>query len=574
MPKVCLMCGDSFPDTTTFCPKDGSALRAAVHGDDLIGELIAERYLITDLLSQGGMGAVYLASDVRLPQKFAVKVLRQQQTSDPSVIQRFRQEAEAVCRINHDRVARVFDFGFMPDDRAYIVMEYVAGRTLKQLVEERGALDPAEAAKITLMAAEGIDAAHRLGIVHRDLKPENIMTLDDPGGGLRVKVLDFGIAKLENAEAGQGGYTQPGFVIGTPAWMSPEQLTGAPLDARSDIYSLALVSFSLFTGERAFSGDSEQSEMLARISVPPRTLADSAPQVAWPQELQSLFDRALSREASQRPATTVQFASALVDAVNHWKEQSGARSAAPRVAPSTATPPTPAKRVTPALTPAAVPAAVAPSSRKTVLMSVVGVTVVGAIALAVVLSKSNDAGTLAAADTSAAVAIVPPPVPPAPDTVAKAADSANVVASNSGAVTPPPVAPPAGAGRSGGGVAKPPATNAGNAASTVKPTDPPSSTVPAALKRDAELDRVIEAFDKEEGPKIARETIDKIQAMQSRLTGVDRAWAQIYLGTAYYSLGDKSRACEAYIRAFNLAGDSKQVRDDSEEKRMMIGCRP
>ena len=183
MPKVCLMCGDSFPDTTTFCPKDGSALRAAVHGDDLIGELIAERYLITDLLSQGGMGAVYLASDVRLPQKFAVKVLRQQQTTDPSLIQRFRQEAEAVCRINHDRVARVFDFGFMPDGRAYIVMEYVAGHTLKELVEERGALEPAEAAKITLMAAEGIDAAHRLGIVHRDLKPENIMTLDDPGGG-------------------------------------------------------------------------------------------------------------------------------------------------------------------------------------------------------------------------------------------------------------------------------------------------------------------------------------------------------------------------------------------------------
>ena len=336
-----------------------------------------------------------------------------------------------------------------------------------------------------------------------------------------------------------------------------------------------LPAFSLFTGERAFTGDSEQSEMLARISVPPRTLADSAPQVAWPQELQSLFDRALSREASQRPATTVQFASSLVDAVNHWKEQSGARSPAPRVAPSTSTPPTPAKRVTPPLTPAAVPAVVAPSSRKTVLMSVVGVTVVGAIALAVVLSKSNDAGTLAAADTSAAVAIVPPPVPPAPDTVAKAADSASVVASNSGAVTPPPVAPPAGAARSGGGgVAKPPATNAGNATSTVKPADPPSSTAPTAAKRDAELDRVMEAFDKGEGPAIARETINKIQAIQGRLTGVDRAWAQITLGTAYYALGDKTRACEAYIRAFNLAGDSKAVRDDSEEKQLMIGCRP
>ena len=314
MPKICLMCGASFPDATTFCPADGSALRAAVQGDDLIGELVAERYLITDLLSQGGMGEVYLASDVRLPQQFAIKVLKQQKSPDPSLIARFRQEAEAVCRINHDRVARVFDFGFMADERAYIVMEYVAGKTLRKLVEERGAIDPVEAAKITLMAAEGIDAAHRLGIVHRDLKPENIMILDDPGGGTRVKVLDFGIAKLQDAEADRG-YTQPGFVIGTPAWMSPEQLLGEPLDARSDVYSLALIAFVLLTGEHAFTGVSEQAEMMARITVPPRTLTEIRPQEQWPADLLRLFERTLSKKPMDRPATASQFATAMLNAV-------------------------------------------------------------------------------------------------------------------------------------------------------------------------------------------------------------------------------------------------------------------
>ncbi len=552
------MCGESFPDTTTFCPKDGSALRAAVHGDDLIGELIAERYLITDLLSQGGMGAVYLASDVRLPQQFAIKVLRQQQTSDPSVIQRFRQEAEAVCRINHDRVARVFDFGFMPDDRAYIVMEYVAGRTLKQLIEERGALDPVEAAKITLMAAEGIDAAHRLGIVHRDLKPENIMTLDDPGGGLRVKVLDFGIAKLENAES--GGYTQPGFVIGTPAWMSPEQLTGGQLNARSDIYSLALVSFALLSGQRAFTGDSEQAEMLARISVPPRSLTDAAPHVEWPAYVQALFDRALSRDVNQRPATTVQFATMLVDAMTTWKGSTGERQGAAQSDPAT---PTAAKRATPA-----VGGPAKSSSNRTLVMAVVGVTVVGAAALAVVLSQRGGDAVAAGSESTAAVA--PPTIvqttdsAPPPDSVKVAVgdDPIPVTTTPPGAAPNPrpssPAAPP--------GNAREPVANP-------RPADPPPAPL-AGTTRDAELLRVMDAFDNGSGAALARETIQKIEAMRSRLSALDQAWGQIYIGNAHFALGDKTQACAAWERAPTLAPQSKAVRDDSEEKRLGFSCRP
>lgn len=310
MSKTCLLCGETFPDAATFCPRDGSALRATVTGDDLIGELFCERYVATDLLGEGGMAAVYLARDVRLPQQVAIKVLRDAGTTDPSVVRRFRHEAEAASRINHDRVARVTDFGFMTDGRAFLVMEYVNGRTLRQLLDARGTLSFSETAAIVHMIAEGLNAAHRLGIVHRDLKPENVMVVEEDDGSVRVKVLDFGIAKLlEDSDA--EGKTAPGFAIGTPKWMSPEQLLGQALDARSDVYSLALLAFSMLTGARAFVGSSEQEEMLARLSAPAREFIEVRPDIAWPAPLQALFSRTLVRDPAVRPESAVAFAREL-----------------------------------------------------------------------------------------------------------------------------------------------------------------------------------------------------------------------------------------------------------------------
>ena len=564
MPKICLMCGASFPDATTFCPTDGSALRAAVQGDDLIGELVAERYLITDLLSQGGMGEVYLASDVRLPQQFAIKVLRQQQTPDQSLIQRFRQEAEAVCRINHDRVARVFDFGFMADDRAYIVMEYVAGKTLRQLVEERGPLDPTDAAKIISMAAEGIDAAHRLGIVHRDLKPENVMILDDAGGGTRVKVLDFGIAKLQNAEANQG-YTQPGFVIGTPAWMSPEQLLGEALDARSDVYSLGLVAFALLTGEHAFTGVSEQAEMMARVTTPPRTLSEVRPQVKWPEELLRLFARTFSRDANDRPATAGQFAAAMLGAV-----------------PATARGRAPASKKTPAGPLAASKAesgTAVPQRGKGWMFGVAGAAVVLVVA-GVLWQQSSRAGS-AAGDTTSAVpgpTVIQQPVTPPLDadtnTALREPDSGRNVASS----TPPGAAPDT-AKR----VATPPVGQASRPTSTpVSATNPVNATppetkapAPPASERNAELQRVMNEFDKDDSAKKASETIVQINVLLGRLRNTsDQAWAQMYLGMAHLTLGDKEKACPAFERAATIGAAIESVRTDSEQYRLFAGCRP
>ena len=579
MPKICLMCGESFPDTTTFCPKDGSALRAAVVGDDLIGELIADRYLITDLISQGGMGAVYLASDVRLPQKFAVKVLRQQQAPDPTLISRFRQEAEAVCRINHDRVARVFDFGFMTDDRAYIIMEYVAGRTLRRILEERGALDPVESARIIHMAAEGIDAAHRLGIVHRDLKPENIMILDDPGGGTRVKVLDFGIAKLQGAEPGQG-QTQPGFVIGTPAWMSPEQLLGKEIDARSDIYSLGLLAFALLTGVRPFTGESEQAEMLARISTTPRTLAEAEPAVKWPRDLQELFDSTLSREATQRPATTLQFANALFDIVTQWKD--GVRGRA-KSAPSGFAPVIPKFTPTVSSTSASSAASTGPTTptgRRTLVMSVIGVTVVGAAALTFALTRASAGKDLAEGTTRPSMTASEPPTP-ITDTQSAAPRESLPVAAPAGQI-PAPADPGNTKGtesprRDAPGTKpdpqRPPLIEPAKPNAATTPAPPTASPAPGgSAQRNAELARIMRGFDSDELNET--QTIAQIEALSGTLTGVDRAWAQIYVGLSHYGLGDKTKACAAFERASTLAGDFELVRKDSEEKRMKVGCRP
>lgn len=600
MPKVCLMCGESFSDSTTFCPRDGSALRAAVKGDDLIGELVGERYLITDLISHGGMGSVYVASDVRLPQQFAVKVLKEQMSPDPAVIQRFRQEAEAVCRINHDRVARVFDFGFMEDGRAYIIMEYAKGRTLRDVMDDRAPLDMAEAARITTMMAEGLDAAHRLGIVHRDLKPENVMILDDAGGGMRLKVLDFGIAKLMDTEAGKG-YTQPGFVIGTPIWMSPEQLSGDVLDARSDVYSLALLAYAMMTGHRPFVGETEQIEMLARLAATPRRLAEVAPHIAWPDGLQDIFDRTLSREINDRPSSAISFSEAVTQAVPARYSRTpaaaftpdalaaqGVSSATPGAVPSVNASRTP--RSSGALGTGSGSSGVVAgnnhtafgSSRSKLFMFGGGIGVAAAAIIAVVMLRPFGGGeavpalTPMEADSSAAPATAVPGLAGAGEVPNSATGDTTMVvvdASTGGATAtsmPPTTSSAAGSPpRTVPRSVEPPvpiggATPPTGAAGTSARTDTPSKA----------LERIMRDYDDTGGTAtVSRITISKIAALLPDLrVAADRAYAQLYLGMSHATLKDQDEACAAFERAGSLG--SASVKKDSDDWRLTLRCRP
>ena len=317
MAKICPVCETTYPDTSAFCPTDGTTLISENVGNDLVGSVVADRYLVERLLGEGGMGRVYLARHVRLPQQAAIKVLHPGMIADPEAVARFNREAANAARIEHDRVARVFDFGETRKGSVYLAMEYVPGRSLHGLVAESGRLPAARAARITYQVAEGLDAAHRIGIVHRDLKPDNIMVLTDDGGVDRCKVVDFGIAKAADAGS-RTRLTRTGMVVGTPEFMSPEQFLGEELDARSDVYALALVAYNAFTGALPFVATTPERAMAARMMEAPRPLSVAVPEVDWPSELQAVFDRALERDPAARTATALEFGEAVVAAVEQW----------------------------------------------------------------------------------------------------------------------------------------------------------------------------------------------------------------------------------------------------------------
>ena len=311
-PKICPTCGTEYPADERFCPRDGSALKAQ-GSTDLIGSIIADRYLVLSKLGEGGMGQVYLAEHVKMGRKSAVKVMNPGTVTDADAISRFNREAANASRISHQHAAQVYDFGETSDGLIYLAMEYVEGEPLTDILARDGALPPERAAEITRQTAEALDVAHRMGIVHRDLKPDNIMITKDHDGNDCVKVVDFGIAKAAGVEAQK--VTRTGLVIGTPEYMSPEQIAGDPLDARSDIYSLGLVAYNILTGRLPFNSKTAQESVIMRLTEPPMRLAQTRPQIAWTPVVQQVMDKALQRDAALRYASANEFGRALSAAV-------------------------------------------------------------------------------------------------------------------------------------------------------------------------------------------------------------------------------------------------------------------
>ncbi|MFL5605758.1 MAG: protein kinase domain-containing protein [Gemmatimonadaceae bacterium] len=340
-PKICPTCSAEYPVSERFCPKDGTALRAqTVGGTDLVGSVIAERYHVLRKLGEGGMGQVYLAEHVKMGRQSAVKVMHPAMVHDADALGRFNREAANASRVDHPNVAGIYDFGETPEGLVYLAMQFVEGETLTTIVREHGALPPHRAAEIARQAAEGLHAAHAMGIVHRDLKPDNIMVAKDQDGLDCVKVVDFGIAKAAGVKSQK--VTRTGTVIGTPEYMSPEQLAGEEVDGRSDLYSLALVTFNMLTGDLPFPAETTQTAMIMRLTEKPRSLADMKPDVAWPSQVQAVMSKALEREASLRYATTREFGRALHLAIEKMPVRS---PTAPRTAPNTGAAPEPATTV-------------------------------------------------------------------------------------------------------------------------------------------------------------------------------------------------------------------------------------
>jgi len=295
-------------------------------------------------LGEGGMGQVYLVEHVKMGRKSALKVMHPGMVKDVDAISRFNREAANASRIAHTNVAAVYDFGETPDGIIYLAMEFVDGPPLTKLIEETGGLPPKRAAEIARQTAEALAVAHDMGIVHRDLKPDNIMIGRTRDGDDIVKVVDFGIAKAAGNAAQK--VTKTGLVVGTPDYMSPEQLAGDALDGRSDIYALGLVTFNMLTGKLPFPSDSAQESMIMRLTDKPKSLAEMRPDVSWPAEVQAVLDKALERDATLRYQNATDFGRDMSRAIERVDSRP-ARAAAAVVEPAGSQPTAPTTRVGP-----------------------------------------------------------------------------------------------------------------------------------------------------------------------------------------------------------------------------------
>jgi serine/threonine protein kinase len=306
--KICPVCSTEYSDDVKFCPNDGQTLRSAAPANDLVGQVIADRYHVVKKLGEGGMGQVYLAEHVKMGRRSAIKVMNPSMVHDPDAVARFNREASNASRITHPNVCAIYDFGETPDGLIYLAMEFIEGEPLTDVLQREGALPLRRATAIFLQTADALQAAHDLGIVHRDLKPDNIMLSRRKDGGDAVKVVDFGIAKAVGGDEAGQKVTKTGLVVGTPEFMSPEQLSGDKLDGRSDLYSLALVFYRMLTGDLPFQATSVQETMIKRLTDEPAKLAEARPDLSFPAGLQPVLDAALARTPMERYQTVTKFA--------------------------------------------------------------------------------------------------------------------------------------------------------------------------------------------------------------------------------------------------------------------------
>ncbi|HTI05053.1 MAG TPA: serine/threonine-protein kinase [Gemmatimonadales bacterium] len=515
--KICPVCSTEYPDDVKFCPNDGQTLRAAAPANNLVGQVVADRYHVVKKLGEGGMGQVYLAEHVKMGRRSAIKVMNPSMVHDPDAVARFNREASNASRITHPNVCAIYDFGETPDGLIYLAMEFIEGEPLTDLLERDGALPVARATAIFQQTADALQAAHDLGIVHRDLKPDNIMLTKGRGGTDMVKVVDFGIAKAVGGDEAGQKVTKTGLVVGTPEFMSPEQLSGDKLDGRSDLYSLALVYYRMLTGKLPFEATTVQETMIKRLTDEPTKLADARPDLSFPAGLQAVLDTALTRTPAERYQSVSKFAA---DVATVTGKGGSATAAMPRTRADTegktqlidsSARAAPTTRISAKSAPP--PGA---TSKKRSL-------VFAGVAVVVVLAGG---GAWVALNGGSKASPPPPPPPPPADTTSRVArDTAVNSTTRQNRSVPPPVTP-TNHNASNGGSAK--------------------ARFNLAAAGDA-LNDLLDSIDVYPTSKVRDSALALFNA--PGITSRDKAMAAFVTGNTYFKGGDRTQGCDWVRRA-------------------------
>src|SRR5437764_4696114 len=310
--KECPTCRSCFPDEILHCPDDGAATTASISGEPILDG----RYQLEKRLGQGGMGVVFKARHIFLKTAHAIKVILPDLVgNDPNLVTRFRQEALAAAAIRHQNIIAVTDFGVVRGTMPFLVMEFVQGKSLQEIMGEEGAMPAARAFELMQPICAGIAAAHRQKIVHRDLKPLNVMIQDGISINEGTKILDFGLAKIKSGELlGSFIAAQTTGLMGSPFYMAPEQWSDEPPDARSDIYSLGVMLYQMLCGEVPFKGSSIPSIMKKHLTSEVPTFASRGVEV--PPQIEAVVRHALEKEPDHRSASAEAFLDELREAMS------------------------------------------------------------------------------------------------------------------------------------------------------------------------------------------------------------------------------------------------------------------
>jgi transcriptional regulator len=303
--KECPRCGRCYDPARDRCDLDGAELTWSLPVD----RTVAQRYRLERLLGRGGMGAVYEAVDERLHRRVAVKVMLGGRFGIPDALRRFQREARAIARLNHVNIISVFDYGVLPGQGAFLVMELAHGRTLRAELAHHGSFPPSQCPVWIEQILNGVTAAHAQGVIHRDLKPENVLVTPTDGSRDAIKLLDFGLARFRASpdEEDTATASAPGVALGTLAYMAPEQMLAQQVDERADLFSLGVMIVEILTGRKVFSENPARRLVEIHEALLPRTLDDD--------RARAVLTRCLAANPNDRYASVAEAAHDLLPAI-------------------------------------------------------------------------------------------------------------------------------------------------------------------------------------------------------------------------------------------------------------------